>query len=119
VILRLLTWRFRKQSTWRQEHIAAFREVAHVQADGLTQFQHQCMTAIAPYVPPASFRRVTCPDGDYLVAPFGPKNVKVFIYPNEAGLWGPGTDLSLEEWSYKLPKELIASLVHECASRAT
>jgi hypothetical protein len=119
VILGFLTKRFRKQHNWRQEHIVAFREVTHIQADGLTRFQHQCMTAIAPYVPPASFRRVTCPDGDYVVAPFGPKNVKVFIYPKEAGLWGPDTDLPLEEWSYKLPNELIASLVHECASRAT
>ncbi len=119
MILRLLARRFGKHFTWRQEHISAFREVTHIQGDGLTRFQHQCMTAIAPYVPSASFRRVTCPDGDYLVAPFGPKNVKVFIYPKEAGLWGPDTDLPLEEWSYKLPNELIASLVHECASRAT
>ncbi|HWN06191.1 MAG TPA: hypothetical protein VNO53_03425 [Steroidobacteraceae bacterium] len=53
------------------------------------------------------------------MAPFGPRNVKIFIYPNEAGLWGPGTELPLEEWSYKLPSDLIESLVRECASRVT
>ena len=114
--MRLLTW-IQKQGAWRRQHVAAFREVTEVQADGLTRFQHQCMSAIAPYVPSAHFRRVTCEVGDYLVAPFGPKNVKVFIYPNEAGLWGPGTELPLEEWSYKLPSDLIESLVRECASR--
>ena len=115
--MRLLTW-LQRQHGWRRQHVAAFREVSVVQADGLTLFQHQCMSAIAPYVPSAQFRRVTCADGDYLVAPFGPKNVKVFIYPREAGLWGPGTELPLEEWSYQLPSDLIESLVRECASRA-
>jgi hypothetical protein len=116
--MRLLAW-FQRERTWRQQHVAAFREATEVQADGLTRFQHQCMSAIAHYVPPAQFRRVTCADGDYLLAPFGPKNVKVFIYPNEAGLWGPGTELPLEERNYKLPSDLIESLVRECASRAT
>jgi hypothetical protein len=111
--------RLQKGRAWRREHMAAFLEVSEVQADGLTRFQHQCLAAIAQYVPSTQFRRVTCADGDYLMAPFGPKNVKVFIYRNEAGLWGPGTELPLEEWSYRLPGDLIANLVSECASRAT
>lgn len=111
--------RFQKQRAWRRDHMAAFRDVSVVQADGLTRFQHECMSAIAEYVPAGQFRRVTCADGDYLVAPFGPRNVKVFLYPKEAGLWGSGTELPLEEWSFKLPRDLIASLVKECASRAT
>jgi hypothetical protein len=111
--------RFQKQRAWRRDHMAAFREVSVVQTDGLTRFQHECMSAIAEYVPAGQFRRVTCTDGDYLVAPFGTRNIKVFIYPNEAGLWGSGTELLLEEWSFKLPRDLIASLVKECALRAT
>ena len=102
--------RFQRQRAWRRDHLAAFREVSVVQADGLTRFQHECMSAIAEYVPARQIRRV---------APFGPRNVKVFIYPNEAGLWGSGTELPLEEWSFKLPRDLIARLVEECASRAT
>lgn len=111
----LLGW-FQKRA-WRRDHVAAFHDVSIVQADGLTRFQHDCMSAIAEYVPPGQFRRVTCGDGDYLVAPFGPRNVKVFIYPKEAGLWGSGTELPLEEWSFRLPGDLIASLVKELSAR--
>jgi hypothetical protein len=117
--LGLLAW-WKRERTWRQEHIAAFAQVGEVQPDGLTRFQQMCLDAISPYVPTDSFQRVHSKHvGTHLVAPIGSLGVKIFIYDTEAGLWGPKTDRPLEEWDYKLPHDLISALVSECATRAT
>jgi hypothetical protein len=57
-------------------------------------------------------------DGEYLVAPLTPDGVEVFIYPNDAGIFGGDTKVWLEEWDFLTPSELIQALVQECASRA-
>ena len=114
----LIAW-FRREGQWRREHIAAFSEVAEKQRDGLTVFQHQTILEVAKFVAPESFKRVGSDkgDGDYLVAPLGNDGSELYIYPNEAAIFGKQPYAWFEEWDYRTPAELLKALIEECSSR--
>ena len=56
-------------------------------------------------------------DADYLVAPLGSHGAELYIYPNEATIFGAKPHAWFEEWDYPTPSELIQALAKECASR--
>jgi len=115
----VLQW-FGKQRQWRQEHIAAFAAVAGMQSDGLTLFQHRSLVALSGIVAPESFRRVAMNSepGVYLLAPIGTKGRELYIYPNEASIFGTKPHAWFEEWDYRTPEDLISALVAECTAGA-
>lgn len=111
---------FGKQRQWRQEHIAAFAAVSSMQSDGLTIFQQRSLAALYGVVAPESFRRVAMDSepGVYLQAPLGTKGHELYIYPNEASIFGAKPHAWFEEWDYRTPEDLISALVAECTARA-
>ncbi len=115
----VLQW-FEKQRVWRREHEAAFRVVTVLTSSGLTIFQHRAMEAVAASVPPDSFRQVPMDNepGVYLLASLGRAGHELYIYPNEAGIFGAKPHAWFEEWDYPTPEELIGALAKECANRA-
>jgi hypothetical protein len=78
------------------------------------------MSAVAPFVSRDNFRRIAMDKGggEYLVAPLTENGAELFIYPNEASIFGAEPNAWFEEWDYRTPAELLQSLVQECASRA-
>jgi hypothetical protein len=102
------------------EHFEAFSAVAGRQPDGLTLFQHQAMDALAPVIPQQSFHRDASTDasGEVLVAPLGNTGLHVNIFSNYSGIFGPQTNVWMEDWDFHTPQELYATLVREVASRA-
>jgi hypothetical protein len=115
----LVAW-IRRQREWRRSHIAAFSTGTQKQPDGLTIFQHQALAAVAPSVATDRFKRVAMSDrsGEYLVAPLGRRGSDLYIYPNEAAIFGAKPHSWFEEWDYLTPKELLDALAEECAARA-
>jgi hypothetical protein len=115
----VLAW-FRREKQWRRDHIAAFSAVTQKQSDGLTAFQHQALAAVARSVAAEHFKRIAMSDGsgEYLVASLGSRGSDLYIYPNEAGIFGAKPHCWFEEWDYLTPKELLDALAKECASRA-
>jgi hypothetical protein len=115
----VLQW-FAKERRWRQDHIAAFAVVTVMQPDGLTLFQKRSLSAVAESVPLEAFRRVPMDSepGVYLIAPLGTTGHELFIYPNEACIFGAKPHAWFEEWDYQTPEELISALAAECAARA-
>ena len=57
-------------------------------------------------------------DGEYLLAPLGNNGAELYIYPNDASIFGAKPHAWFEEWDYRTPTELLDALVKECASRA-
>ena len=114
----LIAW-FQKQREWRRDHIASFTAEMQRQPDGLTLFQHSALTAIARFVPHDQFKHhpMEKEDGVYLLAPLGSEEFELYIYPNEAGIFGAKPHVSLEEWDYRTPTDLLQALIKECASR--
>jgi hypothetical protein len=114
----LLQW-IERRRRWRREHIAAFDEVSLMQPDGLTLFQHQALHAISGLIPPEHFMRgiMDGEPGVYLKAPLGSDGFELFIYTNDAGIFGRKPYAWFEEWDYRTPGELLAALVKECTSR--
>lgn len=114
----LIAW-FRKQRQWHRDHVAAFSAVTQRQSDGLTVFQHQAVDALAQLVPAPLFKRIAMDKGggEYLVAPIGSQGAELYIYPNEAAIFGAKPNAWFEEWGYPTPVELLQALVKECASR--
>lgn len=115
----LLAW-IRDRGRWRREHIEAFSAVTTVQSDGLTLFQHQAISAVAPFVNPEQFNRVEMDkeEGSYLVSSLGSDGAELYIYPNEVCIFGAKPYSWFEEWDYRTPDDLLQKLVEECASRA-
>lgn len=114
----LLRW-IGNQRRWRQEHVAAFEAVSQIQPDGLTTFQHLALEALAKFVSAGQFKRVPMEKepGDYLLVPLGTSGFELYIYPNEASIFGRKPHAWFEEWDYKTPDELLAALVTECDRR--
>ena len=110
-----------KESRWRREHIAAFAEVSATQTDGLTLFQHRVLAEVAGMISRENFKVVAMnkEPGMYLLAPLGSKGAELFVYPNEAGIFGAKPYARYEDWDYRTPADLIGALVSECAIRAT
>ena len=77
------------------------------------------LSAVSTFVSPERFRRVAMDKepGNYLVAELGTGSAEVFIYPNDAAIFGQKPNASFEEWGYRTPEELIEALVRECAVR--
>lgn len=115
----LFAW-FQRERQWRRDHVAAFSAVTQQYADNLTLFQQHAVAAVAQFVPPASFQRVAMEKGagTYLVAPFGAQGAELYIYPNEAAIFGAKPDAWFEEWDFRAPADLLQALVKECARRA-
>jgi hypothetical protein len=116
--LGLLRW-IANQRRWRQEHVAAFEAVSQLRPDGLTAFQHQALDAVARFVSADTFKHVPMEQepGVYLLAPLGASGFELYIYPNEASIFGRKPHAWLEEWDYKTPDELLTALADECARR--
>lgn len=114
----IIQW-FDRQRRWRQEHIAAFSAMAAIQPDGLTLFQQQAVAAVSAFVAPDGFRRVAMDlePGVYLLAPLGKRGHELYIYPNEANIFGAKPHAWFEEWNYRTPDDLISALAAECAAR--
>jgi hypothetical protein len=114
----LIAW-FRQQREWHRNHVAAFSLVSQKQADGLSLFQHHAIDAVSQFVRRESFKRIAAEKGSgyYVVAPMG-RGAELYIYPNEAGIFGVEPHARFEEWSYATPSDLLQALVKECASRA-
>ena len=114
----LLRW-IGNRRRWRKEHVAAFEAVSQVQPDGLTAFQHQALNAVADFASVEQFERIAMEQepGVYLLAPLGATGLNLYLYPNEASIFGRKPNAWFEEWSYKTPDELLAALVIECARR--
>jgi hypothetical protein len=117
--MNLLEW-IEKERQRNEEHFAAFSPVLSRQPDGLTLFQHQAVAALAPLIPPQTFRcaDVEDKDGLVLVAPLGETGLEVHLYTNDTGIFGPDTSLWLEEWAFETPQELFGTLVKEVEARA-
>lgn len=115
----LLAW-IRRERQWRRDHVAAFMAATRKHADGLTVFQHEALSAVAQFVAPERFRRIAMDKGnhEYLVAPLGTRGAELYIYPNDAAIFGAKPYAWFEEWDYRTPAELLQSLVKECSSRA-
>ncbi len=115
----LLAW-LRRERQWRREHIAAFSAAGQRQVDGLTLFQHQAIFRVAPFTRADCFKRITMDDhsGVYLVASLGTRGAELYIYPNEAAIFGAKPHSWFEEWDYRTPADLLEALAKECASRA-
>lgn len=115
----LLEW-IEQERQRKQEHYEAFSAVKGKEPDGLTLFQHQAVAALAPSIPTGSFRRVDLNDqyGDVLTAPVGDSGLEVHIYTNDSGIFGPETNLWLEEHAFKTPQELFEALAKEVEARA-
>ena len=115
----VIAW-VRRQQQWRRQHIAAFSAVTQRQPDGLTAFQHLALAAVAPSVAADRFKRIAMSHGggEYLVAPLGGRGFDVYIYPNEAAIFGAKPHSWFEEWDYLTPQALLEALAEECASRA-
>lgn len=115
----LMSW-LRNERQWKRDHVAAFTAVAAKQMDGLTLFQHQALSVVAQFVETERFKRIVMKDeeGEYLVAPLGSHGAELYIYPNEAGIFGTRPHVWFEEWDYRTPSDLLHALVEECASRA-
>jgi hypothetical protein len=116
----VLAW-VRRQREWRRDHIAAFAAAINAQPDGLTAFQHNALASVARFVPPHEFKRVPTKskEPDYLVAPFGSRGSELYIYANEAHIFGTKPHRWFEEWDFRTPEELLQALVEECETRAT
>lgn len=114
----LLRW-IGDQRRWRQEHVAAFEAVSRVESDGLTTFQHLALDAVAKFVSADEFKRIAMgkEPGDYLIAALGTSGFELYIYPNEASIFGRKPHAWFEEWDYKTPDELFAALETECGRR--
>ena len=114
----LLQW-IERRRRWRREHIAAFNEVSRIQPDGLTLFQHQAQRAISGLVPAEHFTRVAMNNepGVYLKAPLGSGGFELYLYTNDAGIFGCKPHAWFEEWDYRTPTELLEALVSECTNR--
>ena len=56
--------------------------------------------------------------GDYLVAALGSGGAELYIYPNEASIFGAKPNAWFEEWDFRTPTDLLQALVTECARRA-
>jgi hypothetical protein len=114
----LLAW-FRQQRQWHRDHVAAFSVVVQKQGDGLTLFQHQALEAVAQFVDRRLFKRFAMEKekADYLMAPLGSHGAELYIYPNEATIFGAKPHAWFEEWDYPTPSDLIQALAKECASR--
>ncbi len=56
-------------------------------------------------------------DGEYLVVPLGSRGAELYVYPNEAAIFGAKPHVWFEEWDYRTPSDLLQALVKECASR--
>lgn len=115
----LLAW-IRRERRWRREHIDAFSSATLKNSDGLTLFQHQALTAVAQFVRSDAFKSVAMAEesGLCLIAPIGVSGAELYIYPNEAAIFGVKPHAWFEEWDYRTPTELLAALVKECESRA-
>jgi hypothetical protein len=115
----LLAW-IERERQWRRDHIAAFAAVTRRTDDGLTLFQQQVTAAVGPFVVVENFRRIRMEKegGEYLVAPVGTKGAELFIWPNEAAIFGAKPYIWFEEWDYRTPSDLLQALVKECAHRA-
>jgi hypothetical protein len=57
-------------------------------------------------------------EGEYLLAPLGRSGAELYIYPNDAAIFGVKPYAWFEEWDYRTPEDLLQALVQECASRA-
>jgi hypothetical protein len=117
--LGVITW-FKKQRQWRRDHVAAFSAAMQRQADGLTLFQCQAISALSRLVPAASFQRsvMSKGHGEYLLAPIGHSGAELYVYPNEAAILGAKPYAWFEEWDYRTPEDLLQALVEECIARA-
>ena len=115
----LIAW-FRTERQWRRDHVAAFSAVTQRQSDGLTLFQHQAMAALSRFVPSGNFTRkaMDTGEGECLLGPLGHHGAELYIYPNEAMIFGAKPHAWFEEWDYGTPEDLLKALVDECASRA-
>jgi hypothetical protein len=115
----VIAW-FQRERQWRRDHIAAFSAVTCRQADGLTFFQHQALSAVSRFVPSTSFKRIAMDkgEGEYLLAPLGRSGAELYIYPNDAAIFGVKPYAWFEEWDYRTTEDLFQALVQECASRA-
>lgn len=114
----LIAW-FQQQGQWRRDHIAAFSIATQLEADGLTRLQHDALSAVARFVAPALFKHVAMDKGGgtYLVAALGSSGAELYIYPNEAAIFGRKPHAWFEEWDYRTPEDLLAAVVRECSAR--
>jgi hypothetical protein len=115
----LIAW-FKAQRKWHRDHKAAFASAAQKRDDGLTEFQHQALSAISGIVAPTSFRRVKLKGevSDTLVASLGGNGNEVWLYPNEAAIGKGNSSVVLEEWAFRTPQDLIATLLERCSACA-
>lgn len=97
---------FERQRRWRQDHTAAFAAVTEMHADGLTVFQHNAIAAVSSFIGPEKFDRIAMrdDDGECLTAPLGTDGAVLWIYTNDAGIFGVKPYSSFEEWDYERPK---------------
>jgi hypothetical protein len=114
----LIAW-LQQQGQWRRDHIAAFSVATQLETDGLTRLQHDTLSAVAHIIAPKQFKRVAMDKGvgTYLVAPLGSSGAELYIYPNEAEIFGRKPHAWFEEWDYRTPEDLVAAVVRECLAR--
>jgi len=115
----ILAW-FLRERQWRRDHIAAFSVVTQEETDGLTVFQHQALSAVSRCVGTERFQRFAMEkeQGSYLTVPLDSIGAELYIYPNEAAIFGAKPYAWFEEWDYRTPDDLLEALIDECKSRA-
>ena len=87
--------------------------------DGLTRFQHEAFYAVTPFIELKHVNRISSEsgEGDYLVAPLGQGGAELYLYSDEAGIFGAAPEVWFEAWNFRTPAELLDALIQECSAR--
>ena len=111
-MLRRIVQRFRAAAAYRENHKRAFLAESTRKESGETEFQQLCVELITETFPQLEFKPDKHEDGTLmLIAELPATNEQIYVYENEAGIFGSAASEPLEEWSFSTPAELRANLV--------
>jgi hypothetical protein len=111
-MLQRVVHRFKAAAARRKDHELAFLAESARDSNGCTKFQQLCVDLVNSTFPSVQFELGTHQDGTLmLVASLTASNEQVYVYENEAGIFGSVTSEPLEEWDFNTPAELRAGLL--------
>jgi hypothetical protein len=91
-------------------HIVAWSEADTVGADGYTNFERNAITSLEPITGKLTLVRGT---GNLLLwtGPIPGTPLVLYLYGDEAQVWGPKVSYRKEQWDFDTPAESVESLV--------
>ena len=103
------SWRLRRKER-RAAREAAWRGADELGQDGLSRFERQAIAALEPLVGRLKLVRS---DGELrvLTGPIPGTAMKLYLYADEAQVWGPKKPFRRERWDYDSPEDSIRDLV--------